>query len=60
MSDPAANVGEPRVASLAGEVRRSFPDRTSRLTDDALAAFVRQGIDAAATLFDTGADDRTP
>lgn len=50
MSDPAANVSEFRVAGLAAAVRRRYPERTRGLTDDALAAFVRQGIDAAATL----------
>lgn len=57
MSDPAANVTEPRVAGLAVAVRRSHPDRTNHVSDTALEGFVREGIEAAATLGITDDDD---
>jgi hypothetical protein len=50
MSDDAMNDNALRVASLAAAVRRSDPDRANQVSDDALEAFVREGIGAAATL----------
>ena len=48
--DAITDVSELRVTGLAAAVRRLHPDRTSHVTGDALAVFVREGIEAAAAL----------
>lgn len=48
--DATTNISELRVAGLVAAIRRSHPDRTSNVSDDALERFVREGIQAAATL----------
>jgi hypothetical protein len=48
--DVITDGGERRVSGLAAAVRRLHPARTSHVSHDALAVFVREGIAAAATL----------